>query len=180
MKYVIRGVLLVIIAVLAYFTYDSIAEPVRYGKEVAIKEQAVIDKLKIIRDAQLTYRDNHGEFTASFDTLIDFMKNGQIKIMVEFGDRDDSTTVFITKEMFVNVKDSMFPDVDIDNIKYVPFLDKVEFKMQADKITTNNVLVPVFQVEDPEPFNKERREKNNPLRVGSVYEVNYRGNWGSR
>ncbi len=180
MKYVIRGVLLVVIAVLAYFTYESIAEPVRYGKEVALKEQAVIDKLKVIRDAQLTYRDQKGQFTASFDTLVDFMKNGQLKIMVEFGDRDDSTTVFTTKEMFVSVKDSMFPDVDVDNIRYVPFHDTLQFIMKADKIKTNNVLVPVFLVEDPMPFSKERQEEENPLSVGSIYEVNYRGNWGSR
>ncbi len=54
MKYVIRIVLLIVICILAYLTFESIAEPVRYAKEVKVKEKAVIEKLKVIRDAQLT------------------------------------------------------------------------------------------------------------------------------
>lgn len=180
MKYVIRAVLVVVICVLAYLTYDGIAEPVRYAKEVAIKEQAVIDRLKIIRDGQIVYKDQTGRFTASFDTLIDFMKNGKIKMMIEYGDADDSTTVFKAEEKLVNVRDTLFRDLDLDNIRYVPFYDTLQFIMQADVITKNNVAVPVFQVTDPKPFDRERQAKNDPLRVGSIYEVDYNGNWGSR
>ncbi len=53
MKYSIRIGLLVVIAVLGYLTFESIAEPIRYQKQVAIKEKAVIEKLSILRDGQL-------------------------------------------------------------------------------------------------------------------------------
>ncbi len=180
MKYVIRAVLVVIICVLAYLTYEGIAEPVRYAKEVGIKEQAVIDRLKIIRDGQIAFKDQNGRFTASFDTLIDFMNNGKMKMMVEYGDEDDSTTVFRQEEKLVSVKDTFFRDIDVDKIRFVPFYDTLQFKMEANVITKNNVSVPVFQVTDPKPFDRERQAKNDPLRVGSVFEVDYNGNWGSR
>lgn len=180
MKYVIRAVLVVVICLLGYYTFEGVAEPVRYAKQVEIKEQKVIDKLKIIRDAQITYKDQYGVFTSSFDTLIDFMENGQMKVMVEFGDKDDSTTVFRTESRLISVKDTLFKNVDIANIRYVPYYDTLQFVMQANTIVKNNVKVPVFQVTDPKPFNRERVAKNDPLRVGSVYEVDYNGNWGSR
>ena len=180
MKYVIRAVLVVIIALLGYYTFESVAEPVRYAKQVGIKEQKVIDKLKIIRDAQITYKDQYGKFTGSFDTLINFMENGKMKVLVEFGDRDDSTTVFRTEERLVSVKDTLFKNVDIANLRYVPYYDTLQFLIEANTIVKNNVPVPVFQVTDPKPFNREREAKNDPLRVGSVYEVDYNGNWGSR
>lgn len=180
MKYAIRGALLIIVIALTYFVYKSIADPIKYNKEVEVREQAVIDKLKVIRTAQMAYKDQHGEFAKNFDELIEFMEYGKLKIIVEYGDKDDSTTVFRSEELLVNVKDSLFPDIDVQNIRYVPFKDTMQFKMEANKIISNNVTVPVFQVEDPDPFSKERKENNNPLRLGSVYEVNYNGNWGSR
>ncbi len=180
MKYVIRIVLLIVICILAYLTFESIAEPVRYAKEVKVKEKAVIEKLKVIRDAQLTYRDVNGSFTGSFDTLINFINTGKIKMMIEFGDRDDSTTVFRSEEVLVSVKDSLFKNIDIDNVRYVPDHDTLQFEMASNVITKNNVPVPVFQVVDPKPFSKERIKANDPLRVGSVYEVDYNGNWGNR
>ncbi|MEY2924225.1 MAG: hypothetical protein RLZZ337_773 [Bacteroidota bacterium] len=180
MKYVIRAILVIAICVLGYYTFKGIAEPVRYAKEVEIKEQKVIDKLKIIRDAQILYKDQTGSFTASFDTLCDFMQNGKIKVMVEFGDKDDSTTVYKIVPMELNVRDTLFKNVDIENLRFVPYYDTLQFVMQANTIVKNNVKVPVFQVTDPKPFNREREKKNDPLRVGSVYEVDYNGNWGSR
>ena len=42
MKYSIRIGLLVVIAVLGYLTYESIAEPIRYQKQVDIKEKRLL------------------------------------------------------------------------------------------------------------------------------------------
>ena len=76
MKYSIRIGLLVVIAVLGYLTFESIAEPIRYQKQVAIKEKAVTEKLSILRDGQLAYRENKGGFASNFTDLLDFMQNG--------------------------------------------------------------------------------------------------------
>ena len=180
MKYAIRIALVLVIIFLIYKTYNSIAEPVRYGKEVIKKEQAVINKLKIIREAELAYRDVYGDFTASFDTLINFMKNGQLKVLIAYGDQDDSTTRFEQKIELVSVRDSLFKQVDIDNIRYVPGKDTMQFLIEAGEIKKNNVPVPVFQITDPDPYSKQRVKEKNPLRVGNMYDADYSGNWGNR
>src|SRR5210317_1922695 len=157
MKIAIRVILFAAIAFITYQIYDSVMAPIRYAKEVKEKESKVIKKLKIIREAQLAYKEVNGGFTASFDTLIDFMNNGKIKMFVEYGDKDDSTTVFKREEVLVSVKDSFFRDVDIDNIRFVPYHDTLQFEMAANIIVKNNVKVPVFQVTDPDPFSRERQ-----------------------
>jgi hypothetical protein len=177
MKYSIRIGLLVIIAVLGWKLIQSIAEPIRYQKQVDIKEKAVIEKLSILRDGQLAYRDNKGEFAGNFSDLLDFMENGQLKVLIQEGDKDDSTTVYKVEEYFVSVKDSLFSDVDVPNLKYVPFKDSLQFKIASGEIKKNAVTVPVFEISDPEPFSKERRKKNDPLKVGSIFDANYSGNW---
>ncbi len=177
MKYVIRLVLLALIAVLAYFTYESIAEPVRYEREVAIKEEAVIEKLKTLRDGQIAYKDQNGKFSGDFNDLLNFMENGQMKVLIQQGDKDDSTTVYKVEEILVSVKDSLFKDIDVPNLRYVPFNDTIQFLIAAGEIKKNNVTVPVFEIKDPAPFNRERAKKNNPLKVGSIFDVSYNGNW---
>lgn len=177
MKYVIRILLLAVIVFLGYLTYNTVAKDVKYAEEVVEEEQKVIDKLKVIRDAELAFREVRGEFTGNFDTLINFMKNGQLKVLIAYGDRDDSTTVFEQRIELVSVRDSLFKDVDIDNIRYVPGHGDLEFKLEAGTIEKNNVPVPTFQCTDPEPFSEERRENSNPLRVGNLYDADYSGNW---
>lgn len=177
MKIVVRILLFAVVVVLGYLTVESVLAPIRYAKEVEQKEALVIKKLKTIREAQMAYMDENGRFTASFDTLIDFMKNGTMSVTIEYGSKDDSTTTFRRETVEIPVKDSLFKNVDIDNIRYVPLHDDLEFEMGANTIVKNNVTVPVFQVLDPKPFAKERQENNDPLKVGSLYEVNYKGNW---
>jgi hypothetical protein len=77
----------------------------------------------------------------------------------------------------LSVRDSLFSDVDIDNIRYLPDNDTLEFKIEAGYIWKNNVKVPVFQVTDPEPYSKERKKEKDPLRVGNINDVDYNGNW---
>jgi hypothetical protein len=108
------------------------------------------------------------------------MKNGQLKVLIAYGDRDDSTTQFQQKIELVSVRDSLFKNVDIDNIRFVPGKDTMQFKIEAGEITKNNVPVPVFQVTDPDPFSKTRIKEKDPLRVGNMYDADYSGNWGNR
>lgn len=177
MKYVIRVILLAAIVFLTYKVAMSIIEPIRYAEEVEKREAKVVEKLKILRDGQLTYKDVHGEFSNSMDTLLDFMQNGEMTVLIQQGDKDDSTTVYRVEEQMVSVRDSLFRDVDIANLRYVPGHDTLQFIMQAATVKKNNVSVPVFEIKDPAPFSKERIKEKDPLKVGSIYDVNYNGNW---
>lgn len=178
MKYVIRIVLLAVIAVLAYLSIDTVASDIKYAKEVEEKEAAVIAKLKTLKDGQMAYKDANGRFADNFDDLLDFMENGQKKVLIQSGSADDSTTVVVTSEKLVSIKESLFAEVDVPSLKYLPFhADSVVFKIAAGEIKKNNVTVPVFEIKDPKPFSIQRHEKNDPLKVGSIFEVNYNGNW---
>ena len=44
------------------------------------QEQLVINKLKMIRDAEVAYLSTNGKYTGSFDTLISFIDTGSIYI----------------------------------------------------------------------------------------------------
>ncbi len=143
-----------------------------------MREDAVIEKLKVLKEGQLAFKDENGKFADNFDDLLNFMENGQKKILIQSGSADDSTTVVETSEKMVSIKETLFPDVNIEKLRYVPFhADSVQFKIAAGEINKNNVTVPVFEIKDPKPFSKERQKKDNPLKVGSIFDVNYNGNW---
>lgn len=178
MKYVIRIVLLALIAVLAYYTYDTVNSDIKYTAEVDMRENAVIEKLKVLKMGQLAYKEANGKFADNFDDLLNYMENGQKKILIQSGSADDSTTVVRTSEKMVSVKETLFADVEIAKLRYLPFhADSVQFKIAAGEINKNNVTVPVFEIKDVKPFSKERQKKNDPLKVGSIFDVNYNGNW---
>jgi hypothetical protein len=178
MKYAIRIALVIIIAVMSYFLYDGIQKPIRYAAEVEAKEAVVKEKLLNLREAQLLFNDVHKRFASTYDSLENFILEGQIEVTVEFGDKDDTTTVYRVEKMVKNVKEEKYADFTEDEIrswKYVPEQDTLTFKLETDFIKKNNILVPVFQITDPKPFAKERAD--NPLKVGSIYDINYSGNW---
>jgi hypothetical protein len=177
MKYAIRIALLLLIAFLAYKTFDTVNSDLVYAEEVEIKEKAVIAKLEVLRDAELLYKDANGKFANTFDELFKFLEEGKIKTMILEGDKDDSTTVFSSRSIEFSVKDSLYKDVDINSLKFLPGSDTAVFIIASGEVKKNNVPVPVFEIKDPYPFSKERIKKNDPLRVGSLFDVNYNGNW---
>jgi uncharacterized protein YqfB (UPF0267 family) len=180
MKYGIRIALVVIIAVLSYFLYDGIQKPIRYAEEVEVKEKAVKEKLLQIREAQLIFNDVNKRFVSTFDSLENFILNGKMEVTIEYGDKDDSTSVYRVEKVVKSIKEEKYPNVseqEIRSWKYVPGEGDLTFEMEVDMISKNNIIVPVFQITDPKPFSKDRIKAKNPLRVGSIYDINYNGNW---
>ena len=166
--------------VLAFLVYNSVNSEIEYNKEVVKVETKVIAKLEKIREAELLFKDARGVFTNDFDTLINFIKTGQMQILVEYGDKDDSTSVYRKEIKFVSIRDSLFRDFNIDSIAFVPPADTAKFELLASSVVQGNVEVPVFQVTDPWPFDRQRANPNHPkkpLRVGSITEASYSGNW---
>lgn len=86
MKLIIRLTLLIAIVLLGFLCYRSIKGPIDFEKEVKKRDAAVIQRLVDIRTAQTAYRDETGHYTASFDTLIDFVKTGKIATLKKYGD----------------------------------------------------------------------------------------------
>ncbi|NDV81799.1 hypothetical protein [Bacteroides sp. 51] len=86
MKTVINIVLGLCACALVYICYASIMGPINFDNEKKIRDRAVVARLIDIRKAQQEYRMLHQQkYTASFDTLIDFVKNAKIPFVAKEG-----------------------------------------------------------------------------------------------
>lgn len=86
MKTVINIVLGLCACALVYICYTSIMGPIDFKDEKDARDKVVISRLINIRKAQQEYRMLHQQrYTASFDTLIDFVKNAKIPFVAKEG-----------------------------------------------------------------------------------------------
>lgn len=164
MKTVISIILFVVIIGLAYFLWDSIAEPIRFEKAKKKRYNVTILKLKDIRIAELAYQAVHGKFTGDFDTLIDFVKNDSIPMVKAIGSVPDTLEEMEALELgiisrdtsYISTLDSLFDDgYAIDSLRFVPYTDGVEFTLGAkiisvgSKVGVSTLKVPVFEAKVP-------------------------------
>jgi hypothetical protein len=194
---IIKIVLLVVILVLAFLVYESVMKPVRFNKEVNTRSKAVIQNLMDIRMAQITYKTINGKFTASFDTLIDFLKKGEIPVVKLVPDPTDTTFTRTIRDTlgYIPVIDSLFKNrqgFKVEDIRMVPFSTRETFTMDAGVIDKGGVQVNVFEasahynlflkgLDNQGVVNliaaKEQIERYPGLKVGSMTEASTDGNW---
>lgn len=86
MKVLVKVILVAAIGLLVFLCLKSIQGPIDFNKESQIRNEAVKQRLIDIRTAQVAYREVRGEYTASFDSLINFVKNGQVALLQKRGD----------------------------------------------------------------------------------------------
>jgi len=164
MRKVIQVLFVLIIIVLAYLIVESIMEPIRFNKEVEVREQATIKKLMEIREAQKAYKDIYKTYTGSFDTLSAFLDTGRFAVVKAIGEipelwldelgfekaREKALAEGeISREVtHIPVLDSLFgPNYNLDSLSLVPYTDNVRFHLEADQIlTSSNLNVQVVEV----------------------------------
>lgn len=66
---------------LGYFLYDSIQSVIDTTEKIDQTEKAVIERLRLIREAEIVFQEQNGRYTASWDTLADFIQNGKVPIL---------------------------------------------------------------------------------------------------
>lgn len=194
---IIKVLLLVVIIVLGYLVVESVLGPVRFNKEVNKRSDAVIQNLKDIRTAQMAYKNIYGNYTASFDTLIDFLKEGKIPVVKIIPDPNDTTASKSIRDTigYRGVSDSLFHEeknFDANKIKFIPYTENIEFKLSAGIIEKGGVDVNVFEALAPYDVflkdlnnqmvinliaSKEQIERYPGLKVGSMVEASTDGNW---
>lgn len=203
MKTFIHVLLAALIVFLAYETVQSISEPITFQKEQTKRYNVTIQKLKDIRTAQGAYKEINGNYTASFDTLIEFVKTAQFSIIRKEGEIPEDLLGQITekeaieKGMIVRdttkvpVLDSLFSaNYNIDTIRFIPYSGGREIFMRTAIVTTaSNLKVPVFEAAAPSKYilqgldeqeiiNLNDGAKYKGLKVGSIEEINNgAGNW---
>jgi hypothetical protein len=163
MRRVIQILFVLVIIVLGYLIVESIMEPIRFNQEVEVREQATIDRLIDIREAQKAYKDIYKKYTSSFDTLIAFVDTGNFVVVRAIGDipedwldelgfekareRAINEGVISRENTLVPVLDSLFhADYPTDSMRFVPFTDDITFEMTSGELlTSSNLTVQVVE-----------------------------------
>ncbi len=200
MKTVYQILLVVAIVLLTYFIYESIMNPIRFNRDKDRRYARTIDRLKDIRTAQIAYRSEHNKFTGSFDTLIDFVKSGEFRVLRQIGSMDDSVAVargLVYRDTIrIPVKDSLFrKGYPVDSLRFVPFSGgRYQFEMGAGDLSTGSGLtIKVFEAKVHNDILlkgldrqlvvnlndlRKKLERYPGLQVGSLtVATNHAGNW---
>ena len=76
--------------ILFYLIYNSINSEVVFNKEAEIRIAENVQKLKDLRQLQIKYKQNKGQFADNFKSLIDFLEYDSIPIVRATGETPDS------------------------------------------------------------------------------------------
>lgn len=191
---IISMVVMVIWIGLAIYLILSIRTTILDQKRIANAEAAIIEQLKIIRDAETAYLAVNGRYTGDWDTLRGFLDTGnffltekhETIITLPYG--KDSISVEIDTLGMVPVRDSLFnarktPRFDLASFEIVPGVQPAtKFDLWAGKIVKAGLKVNVIEVKNPKPVDPDRDEESDrttrlPLRFGSRTSVTTAGNW---
>ena len=176
---------------LAFYLVNSIKYSIDEEARINAAEDKVIEKLKMIRDAQIAFQSVNGKFANEWDSLLNFVENGNIfliqrreeTVLLDYG--AEETTLYLDTLGSVTVIDSLFssiPNFKASNLIFVPGYENVKFEIWASKIEKGGVEVDVVEVRNPKPFDPNRKEANEaninkPLRFGSRTSITTAGNW---
>ena len=206
MRLGIQAALWILAIFFSYKIYDSINGPINFNKKKNERYALVINKLKLIRKAQIAHKDVKGVFSDNFDSLVKFIDTGIFTLIEKrdssYMEYDRTYRIDMLREVvvidtlgFVPVKDSLFKNSNVyKNFADVP-VEGVEakFDINADIIDKNGYRAPVFEVKvakDVILFDQDKdliKIENETVSVdgvngpsiilGSLTEVSTNGNW---
>ena len=172
-EYITRFILIILVIAAAYWLVNIIRDPILAQRKQEKRTEMVIKRLENGRKAQKSFKDKYGRYTASWDTLMNFIKKDTLLVIRTEGDPnvpDSLQENFERDTSFVRVKKSLFPNYPVDSIQYAPFTGK-RFKMDAGEIKLRGVPVKVFEIKDVKAMNGKT------LKVGSMEKGISSGNW---
>ena len=206
MRLGIQAALWILAIFFSYKIYDSINGPINFNKKKNERYALVINKLKLIRKAQIAHKDVKWVFSNNFDSLVKFIDTGIFTLIEKrdssYMEYDRTYRIDMLREVvvidtlgFVPVKDSLFKNSNAyKNFADVP-VEGVEakFDINADIIDKNGYRAPVFEVKvakDVILFDQDKdliKIENETVSVdgvngpsiilGSLTEVSSNGNW---
>ena len=163
MKTVINIVLAACVIGLIYVCYGSIMGPINFDDAKKTREKQVIARLIDIRKAQLEYRNLHnGRYTASFDTLIDFVKTAKLPFVKKEGVLSDTQL-----EAGMTEKKAM---AIINKAQKTGKYDEVK-KWGLENFKRDTMWVAVMDTVYPKGFNPDSM-KYIPHGNGAIFEMN--------
>jgi len=140
MKVVMRVLLALAIVLLAYISWESIQGPIDFNAEVARRDKAVIQRLVDIRTAQVALRAQTGSYTASFDTLTNFVQDCKIATLIKSGDLTEAQLeAGMTEEKAMRI-------IRSGNEKAIKAAGLWDDAKNAPQLTRDSIFSPAVQV----------------------------------
>lgn len=199
----IISILLIAIAIfLVYKINYEIAKPIKFNEEKKERYAKVINRLKIIRDAEVAYKKVTGNYTTDGEALINFIDTAKFALtQTRYIPKTISVGGGITKEIEERVVDTIgyeevknsFIGKDYKNMMKIPGTDQ-KFNIEVGEIEKIvGLKAPVFEVKVDkslilkgmdENLMKQEKEaiggeeiRGEYIRVGSLTDVSEDGNW---
>lgn len=66
---------------LGYYLYSGVQSTIDDRKLIDLREAEVIEKLKLIREAEIVFQEVNGRYTSNWDSLMNFIEHGQVAIV---------------------------------------------------------------------------------------------------
>jgi hypothetical protein len=96
------------------YLYGSVQKVIDDRAAIEGKELAVIERLKLIREAEVVFLEVNGRYTANWDSLRDFIENGRVPIVerreeiIQKAYGGEDVKVFIDTLGFISAKERIF------------------------------------------------------------------------
>lgn len=193
---IINGGLLILTIYLAMQLYYTVMEPITFERIKFERYCAVTERLEQIREAQLAYKTEYGDYTGDMDVLVAFVDTGKITIYErkdssymaynKLYQKDMEKDTVVVRILGTKPVNSLYGEgFDGNTLRTVPFTDGEEFTMAAGKVKRAGVIVPVFEVYVPEKvvfadLNKrfdQYIDKSHDIKIGSLTEASISGNY---
>jgi biotin carboxyl carrier protein len=78
---ILTGVLLILSVGMFVYLYGSVEDVIQKRETITRQEDAVTERLKLIREAEIVFLSVHGRYTANWDSLANFINNGRVPII---------------------------------------------------------------------------------------------------
>lgn len=78
---IITAILLILSVSMFVYLYGSVEEVIESREAITRQEDAVTDRLKLIREAEIVFLSVYGRYTANWDSLSNFIRTGQVPII---------------------------------------------------------------------------------------------------
>lgn len=194
MRTIINVILVLVILAMIYLLYAGISEPIKFKEEKEKREDAVVQKLMDIREAQEHYRAiTGGEFADSFEKLKDTLTYGvfyNLKLDEVENPDDPNNPIIMRDTTAIPARDSIPKlGINLDSLQYVPYSKGKTFDIAADTLTYQKTLVNVVEVKTKKKTfmgkyadNRYQRyddfyDPEDYLKFGDMGKPNLSGNW---
>ena len=188
---------------LFYFVYNSVNSELKFQKAAKVRISENIQKLKDLRQIQISYKKINTTYANNFESLIDFLENDSMPIIKAIGETPDTltdeealqlniisrdTAYVLAKEKvfdqaYIRSRNNEFP-LELNNLISVPY-SNINYSINAGQIEKGKVLVQVFEISTTygavlSGLNAKNKSYNlnSLIKVGSMNEASLNGNWG--